>query len=210
MPVSRPMPTMATTPTFSMAWRPARRWRTIRWREGSRGWLGAEFHAVRVWRQDAQGHWQRGWLIGERPLARTSGARAYYWSNFPSTAPLERLVEYAHRRHHIERFHQDAKDELGWNQYQARLWAVFHRHAALVMLSYTFLVWQEWQQRHQQKPRRGWPRGAFSPSAGSPPLLTRNDSSAGLRRTTVSGGRRTHPNQPYRSVSAPTELTPAI
>ena len=31
------------------------------------------------------------------------------------------------------------------------------------MLSYTFLVWQEWQQRHQQLPTRGRPRGAFSP-----------------------------------------------
>jgi SRSO17 transposase len=184
-----------------------RRWRTIRWREGSRGWLAAEFHAVRAWRQDAQGQWHGGWLIGERPLSGTTGESAYYWSNFPTTAPLEVLVEYAHRRHHIERFHQDAKDELGWDQYQGRLWPGFHRHAALVMLSYSFLVWQEWQQRHQQLPTRGRPRGAFSPSAPSPPLLTRNDSSAGLRGTTVSGHRRTHPNQPYRSVSATSKLT---
>jgi hypothetical protein len=73
------------------------------------------------------------------------------------------LVEYAHRRHHIERFHQDAKDELGWDQYQGRLWHGFHRHATLVMLSYSFLVWQEWQARQQQAPTRGRPRGAFSP-----------------------------------------------
>jgi hypothetical protein len=121
-----------------MAPRATRRWRTLRWREGSRGWLAAEFHAVRAWRQDAQGQWQHGWLIGERPLSGSSGERAYYWSNFPSTARLEVLVEYAHRRHHIERFHQDAKEELGWNQYQGRLWPGFHRQAALVMLSYSF------------------------------------------------------------------------
>jgi hypothetical protein len=73
------------------------------------------------------------------------------------------LVEYAHRRHHIERFHQDAKEELGWDQYQGRLWPGFHRQAALVMLSYSFLVWQEWQQRQQQPTLRGRPRGAFPP-----------------------------------------------
>jgi len=163
-----------------MSARATRRWRTIRWREGSRGWLAAEFHAVRAWRQDAAGQWHRGWLIGERPLDGSSGDRAYYWSNFPSTMPLEVLVEYAHRRHYIERFHQEAKDELGWNQYQGRLWPGFHRHAALIMLSYSFLVWQEWQQRQQQPTRRGRPRGAFSPSAGSPPALLGGHPSTGL------------------------------
>jgi SRSO17 transposase len=163
-----------------MTARATRHWRTIRWREGSAGWLAAEFHAVRAWRQDAEGQWHRGWLIGERRLGGTSGDRAYYWSNFPRTARLEVLVEYAHRRHHIERFHQDAKDELGWDQYQGRGWPGFHRQAALVMLSYSFLVWQEWQQRQQQPARRGRPRGAFSPSAGSAPSLIGCDPSAGM------------------------------
>ena len=89
-------------------------------------------------------------------------------------------MEYAHRRHHIERFHQDAKDELGWDQYQGRLWHGFHRHATLVMLSYSFLVWQEWQARQQQAPTRGRPRGAFSPSTGSPPSLIGGHPSAGV------------------------------
>jgi SRSO17 transposase len=107
------------------------------------------------------GQWHRGWLIGERPQGESTGDRAYYWSDFPSTTPLDVLVEYAHRRHPIERYHQDAKDELGWDEYQGRLWFGFHRHAALIMLSYSFLVWQEWQQRHQQPVARGRPRGAF-------------------------------------------------
>jgi SRSO17 transposase len=93
----------------------------------------------------------------------TLGDRAYYWSNFPPTPPLVVLVEYAHRRHHIERFHQDAKGELGWDQYQGRLWLGFHRHAVLVMLSYSFLVWQEWQQRQQQPVTRGGRVEPFAP-----------------------------------------------
>jgi len=163
-----------------LAARASRRWRTIRWREGSRGWLLAQFHAVRAWRQTSQGEWRIGWLIGERPVADTSGDRRYYWSNFPPTTPLEVLVEYTHRRHPVERFHQDAKELLGWDQYQGRLWHGFHRQATLVMLSYSFLVWQEWQQRQQQGRTRGRPRGRFSPSAGSPPLLTGSDPPPGV------------------------------
>jgi len=61
-----------------LAARTGRRWRTIRWREGSRGWLAAQFHAVRAWRQDTQGERRSGWLIGERPRSGTSGDHAYY------------------------------------------------------------------------------------------------------------------------------------
>jgi SRSO17 transposase len=98
----------------------------------------------------------------------------------PHSTALEVLVEYAHRRHHSERFEQDAKDELGWDQYQGRLWPGFHRQAALIMLSYSFLVWQEWQQRLQQTATRGRPRGAFSLSARPPPLLPGCDPSTGV------------------------------
>src|SRR6266511_1984401 len=104
-----------------MGARARRHWRTIGWREGSRGWLMAEFHAVRAWRQDAVGPWHRGWLIGERPPGESTGARAYYWSDFPSTTPLDVLVEYAHRRHPIERFHRQRQAiqpvaDLGYGQ----------------------------------------------------------------------------------------------
>ncbi len=40
----------------------------------------------------------------------------------------------------------------------------FQRHAVTVMLSHSFLVWLEWQQR-QARSLRGPPRGAFSPTA---------------------------------------------
>src|SRR5262249_36882225 len=33
----------------------------------------------------------------------------------------------AHRRGEVEPFHEEAKGELGWDQYQGRLWPRFHR-----------------------------------------------------------------------------------
>jgi len=142
---------------------PRWQWQTIRWREGSQGWLRAKFVAVRCWRVDGDGQRQIGWLIGQRP-SRSGGDWDYYWSNFPQSTPLAAMVEYTHRRHWVEQFHEEAKSLLGWDQYQGRLWHGFHRNAVLVMLSYSFLVWLEWHGR-QRIIRRGRPRRAFSPSA---------------------------------------------
>ena len=143
-------------------------WQTIKWREGSTGWLRAKFTAIRCWRIDGEGKRQVGWLIGQRPARRQVGDAKYFWSNFSVDTPLGVMVEYAHRRAWVEQFHEEAKELLGWDQYQGRLWPGFHRNAALVMLSYSFLVWWEWQDRMRQV-RRGRPRRDFSPSTGSTP-----------------------------------------
>jgi SRSO17 transposase len=147
-----------------VAAQPARAWRTIRWREGSKGWLRGRFVAVRCWRVLPDGRRRVGWLIGEDG---SDGKRRYHWSNFGKGVPLARLVEYAHRRHWVEQYHEEAKTLLGWDQYQGRLWTGFHRHSVLVMLAYSFLVMQEWQAR-QRVSRRGRKRRPFSPSARPP------------------------------------------
>jgi len=147
-----------------VAAQPARAWRTIRWREGSKGWLRGRFVAVRCWRVLSDGRRRVGWLIGEDGR---DGKRRYHWSNFGKGVPLERMVEYAHRRHWVEQYHEEAKTLLGWDQYQGRLWTGFHRHSVLVMLAYSFLVEQEWQAR-QRVSRRGRKRRPFSPSARPP------------------------------------------
>jgi SRSO17 transposase len=142
---------------------PRWQWQTIRWREGSQGWLRAKFVAVRCWRVDGDGTRHVGWLIGQRPT-RGEGEWKYFWSNFPLNTPVGIMVEYTHRRYWVEQFHEEAKSLLGWDQYQGRLWHGFHRHAALIMLTYCFLVWLELREREQVH-RRGRPRGVFSPSA---------------------------------------------
>ena len=99
--------------------------------------------------------------LDEHPRANRPTIRS---SNLPASASLEELVDYAHRRHAIEQFHEEAKEELGWDQYQGRLWPGFHRHAVTVMLAMSFLTCLELQHRHGQA-KRGRPRDPFSPSA---------------------------------------------
>ncbi len=104
-------------------------------------------------------------MIGQRPARGATGDWKYFWSNCPLRTPLPVMVEYAHRRYWVEQYHEEAKSELGWDQYQGRLWTGFHRNAVLVMLSFSFLVWLEFRQRQEQF-LVGRPRRAFSPSAG--------------------------------------------
>jgi SRSO17 transposase len=146
---------------------PRWQWRTIRWRHGTKGWLRKKFVGIRGWRVTSDGHRHEGWLVGERAPRGQPEERKYFWSNLPPDTPLEALAGYAHRRHAIEQFHEEAKGELGWDQYQGRLWPGFHRHAVTVMLAYSFLVWLELRQRrrHQREGRR---RDPFSPSAEAP------------------------------------------
>lgn len=158
-----------------LATRPRRTWRTVRWAEGSRGWQRAKCVVQRAWRVDGDGTRHAGWLIGQRPARGQPDrpeAHKCFWTNVAPRRgrPLVRLVEYAHRRHWIEQYYEEAKALLGWDQFQGRRYDAFHRHAVTVMLSYSFLVWEEWCTRPARR-RPGRPRRAFSPSARSPTAL---------------------------------------
>lgn len=159
---------------------PRRAWHSIAWSEGANGWWRAKFLALRCWRVDGDGTRHVGWVIGQRPGRGQHGDWKYFWSDFPRSTPLKVLVEYAHRRHWVEQYHEEAKTELGWDQYQGRRWDGFHRHAVLVMVSFSFLVWVEARSRRQRQ-KRGRPRAAFSPSPGPPPALAADGASAGER-----------------------------
>lgn len=43
--------------------------------------------------------------MGELLLRGQSGDPRWYWGNFALGTTLEQLVEYAHPRHQVERFH---------------------------------------------------------------------------------------------------------
>jgi Transposase DDE domain len=77
---------------------------------------------------------------------------------------LSRLVDLAHLRWPVEQFYEDAKGECGFDHFQGRSWAGLHRHLALVMLAYTFLMLQSLGQEVQVNPA---PEAAFPPLRGS-------------------------------------------
>ena len=117
-------------------------WHRVAWREGSKGALVKQCARVRVNRVGRRGAplATAGWLVGERPVGRGHGELKYYFGWGLDDLELDDLVELAHSRWVIERFYQDAKGELGLDDYEGRLWTGFHRHTALVMLAHCYLT----------------------------------------------------------------------
>jgi hypothetical protein len=90
-----------------------------------------------------------GWLIGERPLPREPSSAqkeegeeelSYYYSTLGEEVSLERMAALAKSRWAIEQFYEDGKGECGLSDYQGRRWEGLHRHLALSMLAYSFLM----------------------------------------------------------------------
>lgn len=135
---------------------PQEAWQTVSWREGTKVTLSKQVVAVRVHRATGSDRHstthervvtaEKGWLIAERSL-RPSGKDLpseeelkYYYSSLGADVSPERLAALAHSRWAIEQFYEDAKGECGLGDYQGRRWDGLHRHLALVMVAYSFLM----------------------------------------------------------------------
>ena len=131
-------------------------WRTVLWREGTKGTLSKQMVAVRVHRATGSPRHstthervttaREGWLIAERPprperkdLPREEELK-YYYSSLGADVSPERLAALAKSRWAIEQFYEDAKGECGLGDYQGRRWDGLHRHLALSMVAYSFLM----------------------------------------------------------------------
>jgi SRSO17 transposase len=122
---------------------PRKAWKTVRWREGSRGELASRFAAVWV-RPSHRDYWRaeprpEEWLLIEWPQGEAAPTK-YWLSTLPRTTPIATLVDTAKLRWRIERDFQDLKQEIGLDHYEGRGWRGFHHHAALSIAAYGFLV----------------------------------------------------------------------
>jgi SRSO17 transposase len=145
-------------------------WQTVAWREGMKGSLVKSFARIRVYRTDLEReyHDSSGWLILERPVAGREGEIKYYYAWGLDGLSLSELVTLAHVRWVIERFYQDAKGELGLDDYEGRRWQGLHRHLALVMLAHSFLTLR--QSYGPEVTARGDPDQHTGGSANTPPV----------------------------------------
>jgi len=154
---------------------PEESWQVIAWREGTKGALVKQAARLRVYRAGYRGAatTTQGWLMGERPLPGHQGDSKYYFAWGLDALELDGLLEVAHCRWIVERFYQDAKGELGLDDYEGRLWQGLHRHVALVMLAHCYLTlrrsYGDEPPRAPPAPPGQAPDGLPAPVRGFPP-----------------------------------------
>ena len=117
---------------------PARAWRRLAFREGTKGTQYAELARLRVVveRDDLPG--PELWLLLERSLDQEAKVK-YYLSNAAPAVPLLSLVQVGHTRWPVEDCFLQGKQEVGLDAYEVRGWLGWHHHMTLVMMALWFL-----------------------------------------------------------------------
>lgn len=118
-------------------------YRSVTWREGTRGKQASRFAAVRV--HTAHRHTQGAapgpeeWLLCEWPSTEDAPTKHYLLS-LPASTSMRELVRVAKLRWRVERDYQDLKGEVGLDHFEGRTWLGFHHHAALCAAAHAFLA----------------------------------------------------------------------
>jgi SRSO17 transposase len=79
------------------------------------------------------------WLLVRRSLSDPT-ERAYYRVYGPAETTVEAMVQVAGRRWCIEVALEEAKGQVGLDQYEVRGWTAWHRHITLALLAHAALV----------------------------------------------------------------------
>ena len=90
---------------------------------------------IRPLREPGKGHW----LLARRSVAKP-GELAFYVCFGPADTTLGELVRVAGTRWAIEECFEEAKGEVGLDQYEVRRWDGWYRHITLAMLAQAYLA----------------------------------------------------------------------
>ncbi len=90
------------------------------------------------------------WVLIRRSLSKRS-ERAYYRVYAPATTTLAEIVRVTGSRWKIEEGYEQAKGQVGLDQYEVRTWRAWYRYVTLALLAYAALVVMQGQARAQEK-----------------------------------------------------------
>jgi hypothetical protein len=112
--------------------------------------LTADFARRRVWTVRDDGSLRQEWLLLRRDKQRLT----YSLSNAPADLDLWTMASRKSHRYFIERAHQDAKSELGWDEFQARKYRAWVHHLALTIMASAFITETllDWAEKHPPDP----------------------------------------------------------
>lgn len=123
---------------------PAEAWRTVTWRQGTKGPMRSRFARVKVW---AAHGWRKSehperpmeWLLVEWPEGAAEPSDYWLADLRDQTVGLRRLIRTARARWRVEMDYRELKEELGLDHYEGRHWLGWHHHVTLVSIAFAFL-----------------------------------------------------------------------
>jgi SRSO17 transposase len=125
-------------------------WQTLSIRNSERGILVTDFARQQVWTVDKDGTMRPETLLVRRDPHRLT----YTLTNAPLHTPLLTLAQRKTQRSFIESSIQDAKSELGWDEFQAIKYRAWEHQLALTLLASWFIAETrlDWRAEHPQDP----------------------------------------------------------
>jgi len=136
------------------AW-PDSRWQRLTVSEGEKGPLTYDWACARVIESRDQRPGPESWLLVRRSVSDPTEV-ACYLSNAPVDTPLLKLAQVAATRYTIEQCFEEAKGEVGLDEYEVRYWHSWYRHITLSIMAHTWLASIRRQATEE--------KGALSPS----------------------------------------------
>ena len=129
----------------ALAQHPQIPWQRVQVRLTERGWLTADCAVQRVWTVATGQRPRAEWLAIRR---HSEGDCAYTLLNAPPDTPQACLMAWSCRRYFTERPFEEAKTEIGWDEFQAQTYRAWEHHlaltaAALWFVAQTTLVWAQ-------------------------------------------------------------------
>jgi SRSO17 transposase len=124
---------------------PSRSWKTITWREGTKGPLSSRFARVIVWMANGLVQGKTMKVPSEELLIEWPEGDKEPWKYWLSSLPPQRtsfrgLVRKAKGRFRIEQDYEEMKGEVGLDHFEGRSWQGWYHHVTLVTLAYAFLT----------------------------------------------------------------------
>jgi SRSO17 transposase len=136
---------------YAVGRRSATVWQRVQVRHNERGVLEAEFAVVPVWTLTPASQVRAEWLVIRRDA---DGRLSYSLLNGAADTPAHTLIERSCWRFYTERTYEDAKSELGWDDFQARKYRAWEHEMALTAAATWFVasIKLKWRTTYQRDP----------------------------------------------------------
>jgi SRSO17 transposase len=121
---------------------PDNAWKRVKVRNTTKGKLIVDILHREVWLWDGKEAEARKWHLVVRREVNSPKEIKYSLSNAASNTSTRRLAYMQAQRYWVERPFQDAKNECGMGDYQARGWLAWHHHMTMVMMAMLFMTEQ--------------------------------------------------------------------